>query len=231
MVERAGRVVGGQTPIAAALAIAVSVLTLTAAPAGSQVRSAPPAPAPDPDLEARAITQMVTAAEVAAWARERRDPRAMLVAARMLGDIRTRRENGDEPFLTHSALLDEAESFAAGDRALQDQISQERSPAKGVRASAFGAGPIVVVRRLRARETYGFTIEARRNEVLRVAAIGDGDTNIDLALRDQNGAVICSDGSLDHYPVCTVARPQAGPIRIEIVNRGEVWSRVQILTN
>ena len=230
MDERRGRAVGGRTLIAAALAslAAVTALGLTAAPAGSQAR---PAPAPDPALEARAITQMVTAAEVAAWARERRDPRAMLVAARMLGDISTRRENGDEPFLTHSALLDEAESFAAGDRAMQDQISQERSPAKGVRASAFGAGPIVVVRRLRARETYSFTIEARRNEVLRVAAIGDGDTNIDLALRDQNGAVICSDGSLDHYPVCTVARPQAGPIRIEIVNRGEVWSRVQILTN
>lgn len=231
MVERAGRVVGGQTPIAAALAIAVSVLALTAAPAGSQVRSAPPAPAPDPDLEARAITQMVTAAEVADWARERRDARAMIVAARMLSEIRTRRENGDEPFLTPSALLDEAETFAGGDRDLLDEISRERSPDKGVRASPFGAGPIVVVRRLRARETYSFTIEARRNEVLRVAAIGDGDTNIDLALRDQNGAVICADGSRDHYPVCTVARPAAGPIRIDIVNRGEVWSRVQILTN
>ncbi|WP_298158661.1 hypothetical protein [Brevundimonas sp.] len=229
MVERAGRVVGGQAPIAAALAIAVSAIGLTAAPAGSQVRSGPSAP--DPDLEARAITQMVTAAEVAAWARERRDAEAMIVAARMLGDIRTRRENGDEPFLTHLVLLEEAETFARGDRDLLDEISRERSPDKGVRASPFGAGPIVVVRRLRARETYSFTVEARRNEVLRVAAIGDGDTNIDLALRDQNGAVICSDGSRDHYPVCTVARPQAGPIRIEIVNRGEVWSRVQILTN
>ncbi|WP_428151151.1 hypothetical protein [Brevundimonas sp.] len=229
MVERAGRVVGGQAPIAAALAVAVLALALTAAPAGSQVRSAPPAP--DPDLEARAITQIVTAAEVADWARERRDARAMIVAARMLSEIRTRRENGDEPFLTQAGLLEEAESFAGGDRDLLDEISRERSPDKGVRASPFGAGPIVVVRRLRARETYSFTIEARRNEVLRVAAIGDGDTNIDLALRDQNGAVICADGSRDHYPVCTVARPQAGPIRIEIVNRGEVWSRVQILTN
>ena len=230
MIERAGRVVGGRTPIAVALAIitAVAALGLTAAPAGSQTR---PAPAPNPDLEARAITRMVTAAEVADWARERRDAPAMIVAARMLGDIPTRRENGDEPFLTHAALLDEAETFAGGDRVLLDQISRERSPDKGVRASPFGAGPIVVVRRLRARATYSFTIEARRNEVLRVAAIGDGDTNIDLALRDQNGAVVCSDGSLDHYPVCTVARPQAGPIRIQIVNRGEVWSRVQILTN
>lgn len=235
MDERAGRTVGGRwVRIVAALSVAVSALALTAAPAGSQVR---PAPAPNPDAEARAITQMVTAAEVADWARERRDPQAMIVAARMLSDIRTRRENGDEPFLTVTALLDEAEAMAgagvggSANESLMDQISRLRSPDKGVRASPFGQGPIVVVRRLRARETFGFVVEARRHEVLRVAAIGDGDTNIDLVLRDQNGAAICTDGSRDHYPVCTVPRPQGGPIRIEVVNRGEVWSRVQILTN
>lgn len=203
-------------------------VVMLAAPAGSQVRPAPP---PDADMEARAITQMVTAAEVADWAREHRDAEAMLIAARMLAEVRTRRQNGDEPFLTLTALLEEAETFAGNDQVLLDRISRLRSPDKGVRASPFGAGPIVVVRRLRARETYSFTVEPRRNEVLRVAAIGDGDTNIDLALRDQNGAVVCSDGSRDHYPVCTVNRPANAPLRVEIVNRGAVWSRVQILTN
>jgi hypothetical protein len=213
--------------VATALAI-VSILGLTAMPAGSQDRFSP---SPDADAEARAITQMVTAAEVADWARERHDAQAMIVAARMLTEIRSRRENGDEPFLTPTALLTEAEALADGDPALLEQISRLRSPDKGVRASPFGRGPIVVVRRLRARETYGFTVEVRRNEVLRVAAIGDGDTNIDLALRGPDGTVICADGSRDHYPVCTVPRPEGGPLRIEVVNRGEVWSRVQILTN
>jgi hypothetical protein len=232
MVERAGRTFGGGSLVAAAFAVltAATALGLSAAPAGSQVRPAPPPSTPEDD--ARAITQIVTAAEVADWARQRRDGRAMLVAARMLEEVQSRREGEDAPFLTPSALLDEATDFAAGDRALLDEISRLRGPGpKGVRASPFGAGPIVLVRRLRARETYGFTVEPRRNEVLRVAAIGDGDTNIDLTLRDQAGTVICSDSSRDHFPVCTVARPQGGPIRIEIVNRGEVWSRVQILTN
>ncbi|MFC5344901.1 hypothetical protein ACETK8_02720 [Brevundimonas staleyi] len=232
MVERAGRAFGGGPLFAAAFAVvtAVTALGLTAAPAGSQVR---PAPAPStPEDDARAITQIVTAAQVADWARERRDGRAMIVAARMLEEVQSRREGEDAPFLTASALLTEAEAFAGDDRDLLDEISRLRAPGrKGVRASPFGAGPIVVVRRLRAHETYSFTIEPRRNEVLRVAAIGDGDTNIDLALKDQNGAVICADGSRDHYPVCTVSRPQGAPIRVEIVNRGEVWSRVQILTN
>lgn len=229
MEQRAGRTVGkGWVRIVAALSVAATALGLSIAPAASQDRSAP---GPNPEAEARAITQMVTAAEVAAWARTHRDAQAMVIAARMLSDIRTRRENGDEPFLTVAALLDEAEAMGVRDEAMAVQIARLRSPDKGVRASPFGQGPIVVVRRLRARETYGFTIEVRRDEVLRVAAIGDGDTNIDLMLRDQNGGVVCADGSLDHYPVCTVPRPQSGPLRIEVVNRGEVWSRVQILTN
>ncbi|MES2861123.1 MAG: hypothetical protein V4701_06595 [Pseudomonadota bacterium] len=231
MVERAGRGVArdGSRRVTL-LAVAVVTLALATGPAASQVRTAPPPP-PNAEAEARAITQMVTAAEVAEWARDHRDAQAMVVAARILSDIQTRGANGDAPFLTVAALLDEAEALAGSDRAVLDQIARLRSPDKGVRGSLFGRGPIVVVRRLRARETYGFTIDARRNEVLRVAAIGDGDTNIDLVLRDPNGVVVCADGSRDHYPVCTVARPAGGPMRVEVVNRGEVWSRVQILTN
>lgn len=224
----AGRVGAGYWIVAIVIAFTASVLVLLAGPAGSQVR---PEPAPDAEAEARAIARMVTAAEVADWAREHSDAQAMIVAARMLSDIRIRPANGDEPFLTAEALLVEAETMAGQDPVLLDQISGLRSPNKGVRSSPFGQGPIVVVRRLRARETYGFAIEARRNEVLRVAAIGDGDTNIDLTLRDQNGVVVCADGSRDHYPVCTLARPAAGSFRIEVVNRGQVWSRVQIVTN
>ncbi len=208
-------------------ALLLAILSLAAAPAGPQAQLPPP----DPDTEAAAIAQMVTAAEVAAWARANEDGQALLVAARMLDDVRTRPQSGDEPFLTADVLLDEAERMAGDDPAVRAQILRLRTREKGVRASAFGPGPIVIVRRVRARETFGFEVDARPNEVLRVAAIGDGDTNIDLVLREREGAVLCSDSSLDHYPVCTLVRPRGGPVRIEVVNRGSVWSRVQILTN
>lgn len=229
MDECAGRAVGVcNAPIAAAFIIVLSAVGLTAGPAGSQSRSATPV---DDGPELRAISQVVSAAEVAHWARDRRDARAMIVAARMLSEVRFTAEGVEPAFLTATALLAEAEALSGGDSVLLGEISRVRSPFKGVRGSPFGAGPIVVVRRIRARETYGFTIEVRPNEVLRVAAIGDGDTNIDLTLRDPSGAVICADASMDHYPVCTVPRPQGGPIRVEVSNRGDVWSRVQILTN
>lgn len=211
-----------------ATAMLLAAISLAASPAGRQARQLPP---PDPDAEASAIAQIVTAAEVAAWGRAHEDVQALLVAARMLDEIRTRPQSGDEPFLTTEALLQEADRMAGGDPAVRAEILRLRTQEKGVRASAFGPGPIVLVRRVRARETFGFEVEARPNEVLRVAAIGDGDTNIDLVLRDRAGTVLCSDSSMDHYPVCTIVRPRGGPLRIEVVNRGGVWSRVQILTN
>lgn len=209
-------------------AILLAAVSLAASPGGRQARLMPP---PDPDAEAAAIAQMVTAAEVASWARSHQDVHGLMVAARMLDEVRTRPQPGDEPFLTTEALLLEAEAMAGDAADVRAEILRLRTQEKGVRASSFGPGPIVMVRRVRARETFGFEVDARPNEVLRVAAIGDGDTNIDLVLRDRDGTVLCSDSSTDHYPVCTIVRSRGGALRIEVVNRGSVWSRVQILTN
>ncbi len=213
--------------VVAGIARLLASLSLAAAAAGQQM----PARPPSPDAEAAAITRVVMSAELAAWARMRGDAQALLVAARVLDEIRVRPQSGEAPFLTADALVREAESLAPEDSAVRAEILRLRNRHKGVRASAFGPGPIVIVRRVPARETFGFEVEARPNEVLRVAAIGDGDTNIDLVLRERDGTVLCSDSSLDHYPVCTLGRPRGGPVRIEVVNRGAVWSRVQILTN
>ena len=56
-------------------------------------------------------------------------------------------------------------------------------------------------------------------------------STIDLTIRDEGGTLVCQDGRGDHYPVCTVVRPQGGKMRIDIVNRGQVWTKVQILSN
>jgi primosomal protein N' (replication factor Y) len=196
-----------------AFAIALAA-TWIAAPAGSQIRPEPGQPL-DLDAEARAIGQLVTAAEVADWARDRRDAEAMLVASRMMGEVRNRFQSGDAPFLTSAVLLQEAETLAADDPDILERVRRQQSPNKGVRSSPFGPGPIVLVRRLRARETYSFTVEARRDEVLRVAAIGDGDTNIDLTIRDAEGVVCRWCGRIDAALRCR--RCGADAIRAVVV--------------
>jgi hypothetical protein len=50
-------------------------------------------------------------------------------------------------------------------------------------------------------------------------------------VRDARGAVICRDGFGDHYPVCTVSPRAGGQMQVDIVNRGDVWTKVQVLSN
>ena len=105
------------------------------------------------------------------------------------------------------------------------------APIVGVRASPFGVGPISTVKRLSSRESWSFVVDARGAQLLRVAAIGDGDTNIDLIVRNDQGEVLCADGLDDHYPSCTLSPAAPTRLRITVVNRGDVWTKVQVLTN
>ena len=189
---------------------------------------------PDPVItpEARGVAQAVTAAELAAWGRERGDAGALIMAARLLSEVPVRQGDGAEPILTPGRLLDEAAALSAGNQPIIDAIDRLREPmTRGVRSSPFGAGPVFTVKQLQARESWVFDVDARAGEVLRVAAIGDGDTNIDLAIRDQRGAEVCRDGFGDHYPVCTVSSRVGGKMRVAIVNRGDVWTSIQVLSN
>lgn len=203
--------------------------------------------------EARGVAQTVTAAELAAWGRERRDPGALVMAARLLAEVPMRVGAAGDPgmeFLTADALMAEARALRPGDEALADALDEivvtgsrigsgavvpAAPPAaarmRGVEDSPFGAGPVSTVKQLRARERWGFDVNTRAGEVLRVAAIGDGDTDINLTVLDGRGRAVCTDGFGDHYPVCTIAPRSGGKMRIDIVNRGAVWTKVQVLSN
>ena len=219
-----------------AAALTVGVLA-TACAAGAVAHTQDMAQ--DPELaeaalppEARGVSQAVTAAELAAWGRRNSDAGALIMAARLLAEVPVRKGEGEAPFLTPGRLLDEAAALAAGNDNVLAAIDRLRSAGvRGVESSQFGAGPIFTVQQVGARESYGFDVEARRGEILRVAAIGDGDTNIDLVVRASGGEVLCRDGFGDHYPVCTMRAVDGGRMRVDIVNRGAIWTRVQILSN
>lgn len=224
--------IGGRTLTGLGLVVGILLGASAAVSAPEDDAAATPA--------ARGVAQVVTAAELAAWGRERGDAGALIMAARLLAEVPLRSagaegegDHEDErPFLTAVVLLDEAAAMAGDNAALIDAIDRLRDPlTRGVRSSAFGAGPVLTVKSLRARESWAFDVEARGGEILRVAAIGDGDTNIDLTVRDARGAVVCRDGFGDHYPVCTVSPRTGGQMQVDIVNRGDVWTKVQVLSN
>ena len=220
--------IGGRTLIGAGLAVSLLFSAAAVAVAGQDEAVQTPA--------ARGVTQVLTAAELAAWGRDRSDAGALIMAARLLAEVPLRVAEGDSddesPFLTPTSLLDEAAAMAAGNSGVIDAIDRLRDPlTRGVRSSIFGAGPVLTVKSLQARERWAFDVEARGGEILRVAAIGDGDTNIDLVVRDARGTVVCRDGFGDHYPVCTVSPRTGGQMQVDIVNRGDIWTKVQVLSN
>jgi hypothetical protein len=211
------------------LLIAGSSMVLVGAAPAARTQEGPPP-------EAQAITQALTAAQLADWGRRHHDAGALVMAARLAAEVRMRRgpDSDADSFLSPDALLDEALAMAPDDAAIEGAVARLRRIPKmrtGVRSSPFGQGPIYTVKALQAGEVYAFDVDARSNEILRVAAIGDGDTDIDLSVRDTRGVVVCRDGFGDHYPVCTVAPREPGKLRVDITNRGEVWTRVQILSN
>ena len=61
---------------------------------------------------------------------------------------------------------------------------------------------------------------------------GDAVAAIVAARLDQDaGDVLCADGLDDHYPSCTLSPAAPTRLRINVVNRGDVWTKVQVLTN
>jgi hypothetical protein len=230
----------------ALLAGAAVLAVLSAGPARADNPQARAVEPTSPGVEAAAIHQAVTAARLAAWGRKASDAQALILAARMLAEIPFRsREFADEPGaaiapaapddaapFTVAGLLNEAETLARGDGQTLAEIEAVRAAAaRGVANSPFGQGPVLARRDVQARQTYWFEADAKGGEVLRVAAIGDGDTDIDLVVRGADGGVLCEDGQYDHYPVCTLTPGEDQRLRIEIINRGAVWTRVRILSN
>jgi hypothetical protein len=68
-------------------------------------------------------------------------------------------------------------------------------------------------------------------EVARVAVVGDGDTDLDLYVYDENGNEIVRDD--DYTDRCVVQfNPRwTGRFIIKIVNRGSVYNRYALMTN
>jgi hypothetical protein len=76
-----------------------------------------------------------------------------------------------------------------------------------------------------------YTLAFRAGELAEVAVSGDGDTDLDLYILDQNNNLIVYDeGYTDQCYVRFVPK-WTGNFSIVVKNRGRVWNRYQIATN
>jgi hypothetical protein len=177
--------------------------------------------------------------ELAAWARARNDPEAMLVAARVMLEARTRSGTATDAGIVADsgasiagAFADEAEAMRPQDGRIVDAARAIRdSVPRGFVGGPSGAGPVMLRRRLGPRSALSWSGKARAMESAIVSAVGDGDSDIDLEVTDAAGRAVCRDSAGDFHPVCRWNVKRAAAYRIRVINRGRVPSDVMVLSN
>lgn len=190
---------------------------------------------------ATSVATITDAMSLAAWARESQDAEAMLVAARMLASVGTLGE-GEEPEATvvdgiegsatgaaptSAALFDEAIELAEGDPAITERVSAARS--QGSRGLVGGA--VSWVRDISARSSVSYRMNPRGGYLWNVTAVGDGDTDVDLFIYDQNGNLVCQDTRVYTRASCSITPAWTGPFTVRISNLGGVWTRTLVMSN
>jgi len=190
---------------------------------------------------AAAVGTATDALSLAAWAREAQDAEAMLVAARMLASVGTLGES-EEPEATAtstetgtatgvaptaSVLFDEAVELAEGDPAIVDRISAARSSA----SRGLVGGATSWVRDISARSSVSYNLRAQGGYVWNIIAAGDGDTDVDMEVFDQNGNLICRDIAPYTRAGCSFTPAWTGNFTVRITNLGNVWTRTLIMSN
>lgn len=124
-------------------------------------------------------------------------------------------------------LVGEARFLARGDEALLAQADAIEATAS--RSSTTGPGRYRV--RVGARDSEVVIEEFRGGEVAEVAVVGDGDTDIDLVILDQNGNEICTGTGNADREYCRWTPAWTGKFGIGVYNHGLVYNNAVILVN
>lgn len=131
---------------------------------------------------------------------------------------------------TAEKLLADGKKMAAGDKTVLAYAAAVEKALKGKTRGAVG-GPRYQVDKVGAGGTITYTLAFEAGKLAEVLVCGDGDTDLDLYVFDQNNNLIVYDeGYSDDCYVSFVPR-WTGNFYIVVKNRGRVYNRFQIATN
>ena len=206
---------------------------------------------------AAAVSLLNQAEELVKYAKENESPVAMLTAVQMLERVKVQEnaervgakktglqnegeqvkegKKGDTPAptLDPEKLLAEARPWAKGDPHMLALLDAEAGKAKASAAGTLGStrGAITHRDRVSARAYDDFVVNFYGGEVARVAIVGDGDTDMDLYIYDQNGHEITRTSGPGSNCLVQFVPRWTGPFRVRVVNLGYVYSDYILMTN
>jgi hypothetical protein len=136
-------------------------------------------------------------------------------------------EGAAEGPLTAEAMFATATDLAAGDEALLGLIAD--AMAETARGRIGGA--VQWLSRLPAGQTDVWEIPFYGNSYAEIAVYGDGDTDLDVAITDENGNVFCYDVSGADSLYCDFTPAWDGYFYVTVQNMGGVRNSYHLMTN
>jgi hypothetical protein len=223
--------------VAAVLAIASSVAMAADAPKG------PNAGAKATSSEAAsAVETLALADSLAVYGIQNSDPVALIQAAKMKKSAPARAleaakntegtgTKGDAKAtgydLSADALLARAGTMAAGNATLEGLIND----AKSTKSRGAVRGPTVHTDTVLAGNTDSYVLAFRGGEQAAVLVSGDGDTDLDLYVTDENGNAICSDTDASDTMLCRWTPAWTGNFGVHVRNLGRVYNNYKLAVN
>jgi hypothetical protein len=129
--------------------------------------------------------------------------------------------------LSPEALLKRAEKMAGANPAVMALIKDARN------SKSRGAvrGPSLHDDLVLPGDTDIYAITFRAGEQATVYVNGDGDTDLDLYVQDENGNDICADTDETDSMICRWTPSWTGQFRVRIKNLGKVYNRYELFVN
>jgi hypothetical protein len=190
------------------------------------------AQSPEIDSAPPPFEDMMLAARLARWGTDHDDPVALVMAARLRqATDQTRVERVDGHAATYPGpverWLTEAESLAGGDPRVADLIAEVR--ATGFKGRSGGPRVSLGTVRPRARNSYVERFEPARTAVVYVE--GDGDTDLELVVREADGTAVCTRDEPGDIKMCVWTPTRSGGHTVEIRNDGMINNAYSLATN
>lgn len=209
---------------------AVTVLAAAKLAASVDIASAEPA-ALDPGKvtvdQATFAKKAAPAAVPAAPAPMMNDGSPRAVAKATFFNAANEDEGTSEAPVTADAMFAKAKELAADDEALLGVIDDAMAETGRGRIG----GAVEWLSRLPAGQTDVWEIPYYGNSYAEIAVVGDGDANLDVAVTDENGNIICYDVSWSDKLYCDWTPAWDGYFYVTVQNMGGSRNSYYLLTN
>ena len=224
------------------VALATTALIALAAPLAAQDKSGTNFDAAAPAAAPGGATQAALAQDLYAIGMANSDPLTVLAAAKLAASVAftdveremetTGEEVADGPDAADApkdaaAMFADAKALAGEDETLVGLI--EDAEAEGSRGRIGGASR--TLSRMPGGRTDVFKVPFYGNSYAEVAVIGDGDSNLNVLITDENRNTICYDVSWSDKVYCNFTPAWNGYFYITVQNTGRSRNSYYLLTN